>query len=333
MGDFSKSELHQLVVETIIENDWNVLYLNDVRSRPFNIRIYQGHESFQLRVYIWNLTPGGTNRKADEFRIQPKVGQFESGRDFKTLIIGWQSEIGVFGGWDLRKHTGEIAYSGSLQIKLPILEQAYQDGMAVQTKGNNEIAVAFRPEFFIEYVRSLEELHEFGRQRADFEALQSVLTNLNNEDATLNDSGVDQVTPARQTILQTINRNVRDAGFQRRVLRAYDHRCAFCSVQLKLVDAAHIIPVKHPTSTDRTDNGMALCALHHRAYDNALVTVTEDYEIIYSEDRMEWLRQLGRDGGKANFIAQLRKKIDLPPAVNQRPNIKFIKEANQLRKW
>lgn len=333
MGNLSKSELHRIVVETIIENDWNLLYLNDENSRPFNLQIYQGNESFQLRVYIWNLTPGGTNRKADEFRIQPKVGQFESGRDFKTLIIGWQSEIGVFGGWDLRKHIGEVAYSGSLQIKHLTLERAYTDGMAAQTKGNNEVAIAFKSEFFIEYVRSLEELHEFGRQRADFEALQSVLSKLNKEDATLNNSDITQVTPTRQIILQIINRRVRDAGFQRRVLRAYDNRCAFCSVQLNLVDAAHIIPVKHPTSTDRTDNGMALCALHHRAYDNALVTVTEDYEVIHSEDKLERLRQLGHDGGKANFISQLRKKIDLPPAVNQRPNTNFIREANQLRRW
>jgi putative restriction endonuclease len=42
---------------------------------------------------------------------------------------------------------------------------------------------------------------------------------------------------------------------------------------LKLPDAAHIVPVTFPDSTDEVTNGLGLCRLHHGAYDNGLLGV------------------------------------------------------------
>lgn len=104
-------------------------------------------------------------------------------------------------------------------------------------------------------------------------------------------------------------------------------------MQLKLVDAAHILPVSEPTSTDETSNGIALSALYHRAFDRGLVTLNEQYQIIVHDQKLEKLREIGFDGGTKAFSDLLRPVIIVPPAVNDRPNASFIKEANRLRGW
>ena len=57
-------------------------------------------------------------------------------------------------------------------------------------------------------------------------------------------------------------------GFRRRVLAAYQQRCAMCRLaRTELLDAAHILPDRCAESRPEVSNGLALCALHHRAYD------------------------------------------------------------------
>ncbi len=50
-------------------------------------------------------------------------------------------------------------------------------------------------------------------------------------------------------------------------------RCALCSVDVRiLLDAAHVVPVKDRGS-DHPENGIMLCANHHRAFDEGLVAI------------------------------------------------------------
>ena len=74
-----------------------------------------------------------------------------------------------------------------------------------------------------------------------------------------------------------------------------------CGVQLGLLDAAHVIPVEHPDGTDEACNGVALCALHHRAYDRGLVSFDEKYRIRFSKTRVEDLKAGGYHGGAEAF--------------------------------
>lgn len=77
---------------------------------------------------------------------------------------------------------------------------------------------------------------------------------------------------------------VRDQGFRRVIVRAYDHRCAICGVRILTADghtavaAAHIIPwsVSH---NDDPRNGLALCHLCHWTFDEGLVTFTDQYQV------------------------------------------------------
>ena len=116
-------------------------------------------------------------------------------------------------------------------------------------------------------------------------------------------------------------------------MRACNYSCAFNGIQLKLIDAAHIIPVNHEKSTDETKNGVALCALHHRAYDSGLVTFNETYKAYPNNSRMKNLKEIGHEGGIDKFLADLRPLLRVPPSVSDRPHTKYVSFANKLRGW
>lgn len=114
---------------------------------------------------------------------------------------------------------------------------------------------------------------------------------------------------------------------------AYNFKCAFSGIQLKLVDAAHIVPVNYETSTDDTCNGIALSTLYHRAYDKGLITFNEDYKIITNQKKIQELTNQRRIDGLDKFKNNLRKTINVPEAISDRPNVAYIKTANILRGW
>ena len=65
--------------------------------------------------------------------------------------------------------------------------------------------------------------------------------------------------------------------FRTRVLRAYDETCAMCRLRhAELLDAAHILPDTHPQGLPVVPNGLALCKIHHAAYDMNIIGIRPD---------------------------------------------------------
>ncbi len=331
MRTHRKYDLLEIIAHSVKDSGWNLLYVSEISQHPFLLKIYDHEKSVSLRVYIWNLTHGGgAARPKDEYRIQiTGVSHFERNEGEKTLILGWWKEAGVFAGFDYTKHTGALGASPSMQIREEFLRKALINGFSPCDKGNNEIAIAFRPDFFVNYVQSLEQLHSFGTSKKDFKILET----LSEQPLELNTELVEQTSRQRRTAVIQLSKKLRDSSFKTRVLNAYGNKCAFSGLQLKLVDAAHIVPVSSDTSTDETSNGIALSALYHRAYDKGLVTFNEQYQIIINNSELKNLKDLGFDGGMNKFVKDLRPIILVPPAISDRPNVSFIKEANKLRGW
>ncbi|WP_282782068.1 HNH endonuclease [Nocardia sp. CC201C] len=76
--------------------------------------------------------------------------------------------------------------------------------------------------------------------------------------------------------------------FRARVLRAYEYRCAVCALgQPILLDAAHIIADGEAHSSATVDNGLALCKLHHAAYDANYLGIAPDYTIHVCKSLLE----------------------------------------------
>jgi putative restriction endonuclease len=96
---------------------------------------------------------------------------------------------------------------------------------------------------------------------------------------------------------------------------------------------AHIVPVAVPNSTDETSNGVSVCTLHHTAYDRALITIDDQYHVLFSNSKRDRLREIGHDGGMDSFVRSLRPLILLPPAINDRPNIRYLRIGREVREW
>jgi putative restriction endonuclease len=61
------------------------------------------------------------------------------------------------------------------------------------------------------------------------------------------------------------------------VMRAYRGRCAICSLRERaLVQAAHIVADVEPEGIAAVVNGLALCAIHHLAFDRNLLGIDPD---------------------------------------------------------
>jgi putative restriction endonuclease len=84
-------------------------------------------------------------------------------------------------------------------------------------------------------------------------------------------------------------RDRRDPEFRVEILRIYDHRCAICGYDARLgttdlgLDAAHI-KWHAAGGPDTVDNGMALCSLHHLAFDRGALSLNDELHILISKD-------------------------------------------------
>lgn len=328
MARLSKTALLDRVLRSIEEGGRTVIVEDE--SHPFVLRVQSGSGFLRVRIYIWNVTHGGGRaRAADEYRVQVTgVDEFSNRGVDRALILGWWEEGGVFAAWDISKHLGAFGASPSLQILEGSLREGAVARVATQQKGNDEIAVAFVPSFLGDYIEEQPSIHGFAGSPVDLAAFRDVIANP--EDS--QDAVASGTSEPRRVVLAHVARKLRDSGFSDRVLRAYGQACAMCGVQLRLIDAAHIVPAA-TLNDDSTSNGMALCALHHRAFDRALVSIDEKFRVVLNPDRIAALEDENRLAGFPVFRKNLRAIIALPPATRDRPHPDFIREGNRVRGW
>ncbi len=92
--------------------------------------------------------------------------------------------------------------------------------------------------------------------------------------ADLQGEGIVSSEGARRYRWQEVRRRYHQARFRRDVLHAYRNRCAICSLrEPELVEASHIIRDSDPRGVATVVNGIALCAIHHLAYDRNLLGI------------------------------------------------------------
>jgi putative restriction endonuclease len=90
----------------------------------------------------------------------------------------------------------------------------------------------------------------------------------------------DRAKIRRQYITSLVRRRLHQQAFRARVLEAYRVQCALCRLRhQELLDAAHITGDALPEGEPVVSNGLALCKLHHAAYDRQFLTVRPDYRI------------------------------------------------------
>lgn len=305
--------------------------------RPARLRVLTGNKTTDCIVFLWTITPGGGGpdvRPANERRIQlTKVSGIPLEPGCRTLLGGWSEESGVYAFWDPRRHVRFSTRSPSLQVTSETLDVASRVGIATYLRPaatGREVVVATAPDSLLWYVENGLQLHNSEDDASA--AVDLVEATPEEERGFLDESQTDIQAARRYDLVQTM-RAYRDSQFRPAVLRAYGYRCAVCGCSLKLVDAAHIVPVSYPDSTDEVTNGLALCRLHHGAYDNGLLGVRSDYGVIVNPEVEKRLAELRLGMGLEDFKARLPQQITPPLVIETRPDPQRLIVGLQARRW
>lgn len=329
MPALSAAQIVQAIEDAFTESSATALLISQPRTHPRRFYITAGESSFPVWVYIWTLTHGGgAARPRDEYRIQltSVTPPLPENPDGPTLLLGYEPNTRCFAGFDLRKHRSFSMQSPSIQINISALREAARDGFAFMRKGNDEIAVAFRPDNMLAYCLNGENLHESGAD-ADVSSLLSKVVRFE----TVSDRELETIPPERRRVVSKVSRLARDSDFRRKVVVAYDRKCCVTGLQLRLIDAAHILPVGAEGSTDEVQNGLCLSPTYHRAYDRGLIYLAEDRRMLINARKKDELIRLGLGGGLADFEAHLGREIFLPADRTQWPRAEIIRAANGFR--
>jgi putative restriction endonuclease len=143
-------------------------------------------------------------------------------------------------------------------------------------------------------------------------------------------SGIDRLTDRiaegrRLYVTAQVQQRLHQRSFRDRVLRAYRDHCSICSLRhSELLDAAHILPDGHPKGEPWVSNGIALCKLHHAAFDSNILGIRPDLVIEIRKDILE-----EEDGPMLAHGLQERhnqKLLVVPKHLELRPRADFLEE-------
>jgi len=264
----------------------------------------------RLRIYLFTVTPDRSTpgaRPAGEFKIQlivegqerPERGALQFS-DAHTVLAGYSPDYGVFVAWEARLYR-TFAYSANVQVREPLLEEARKSGWAVaeprRLKASWEVRVAFSSGNLMTYLRTAREADARRLEARWREAFfVSKVPNFDAEPLPRRPGDLDEFVRRERRRLAS-SRLSRDARFAPRVKEQFDYSCALCSVQLEIVEAAHIIPVNDARSSDDVWNGLSLCPSHHTLFDARRFVVTPDLEVKIDITAVQFLHDSGRASG------------------------------------
>jgi len=112
------------------------------------------------------------------------------------------------------------------------------------------------------------------------------------------------------------------------VLRAYRATCSICRLKhYELLEAAHILPDGHPLGLPIVPNGLALCKLHHAAFDRYIIGIRSDLRVEVRPDVLEEPDGPMLKHGLREFHGA---SIVVPSRREERPNADFLAERYEL---
>ncbi len=328
MPALAPERLIAAITNAVSDSGYTGDLISPVRSHPRRFVITGPNAHFTLSVYAWTLTFGGRPALANEYRIQMTSvkSPLPMGAGGPTILIGYEPELNLFAGFDLQRHSKFTSGSPSVQIDRQALQRAETEGLSFHRKSNDEIAIGIRPDMFIAYAMNAPMLHRYGSEASVLRLLNRAV-----QLEQIPEADTQALTQDRQRVVRNVGSWARDAGFKRNVLFAYGNRCAVTRLQLRLVDAAHIVPVGAPGSVDQIRNGIALSPTYHRAFDAGLIYLDEQLRMRINEGRLNALQGLNLAGGADAFRQPLGQQIFLTPDANHRPLVEFIRRANTIR--
>ena len=328
MPKVSPRELVSAVLDAVQQSGWTGGLLSRVNENPRRFVVQEPTgEPREIWVYIWTLTPGGRPDRRTEYRIQRTgvTSPLPLNQDGLTLMLGYYPDLDMFAGFDVSRKRQFSPGSPSAYIDISAIHQGLQHGLAFNPDNDGVIAIGVRPDQFMNYALNAEALH---REGADASMLPVLSRAASLEPIAA--AELEALPAERRRVVQTISRLSREASFRQQVINAYGSRCAVTRTQLRLVDAAHILPVGAPGSIDHVTNGIALSPTYHRAFDNGLIFLAEDFTMRINPAKVVTLDTMRLTQGLEAFSSPLGR-IHLPADTHQRPLIRLIRQANKYR--
>lgn len=130
----------------------------------------------------------------------------------------------------------------------------------------------------------------------------------------------------RRYVLRQNKARLHQPVFRSTVLAAYENHCAVCNLaHARLLDAAHIVPDRHELGIASVVNGMAMCKIHHAAFDGGFMGVRPDLVVEIREDLL-----LEVDGPMLRYgLQELHGKrlMAVPNKASERPRKDLLEIA------
>lgn len=123
---------------------------------------------------------------------------------------------------------------------------------------------------------------------------------------------------------RTVRQRLHQRRFRYLVLNAYRSACAMCRLRHEpLLDAAHILEDRDDRGRPEVPNGLALCKIHHSAYDSGILGVDPDYHIHVRQTVLD-----EADGPMLRHgLQELHgSTLHVPRRPEQRPNPEYLAE-------
>lgn len=130
--------------------------------------------------------------------------------------------------------------------------------------------------------------------------------------------------PLKAYATRLVKQRLHQERFRCLVLAAYHRECTMCRLrQAPLLEAAHILPDRDVRGSPEIPNGLALCRIHHGAYDVGILGIDPDYKIHLRKDVPE-----EHDGPMLRHGLQEMhgRLIKVPRRVEHRPNRDYLAE-------
>lgn len=121
----------------------------------------------------------------------------------------------------------------------------------------------------------------------------------------------------RRYVVRQVRRRIHQTRFRGAVIPAYGDLCAICRLrEVRLLDAAHIVADADEGGDPLVPNGLSLCTIHHRAYDEDLVGISPDREVYVSPRLLD-----EEDGPMLEVLKGFhREPIEVPKRTALRPD-------------
>lgn len=133
----------------------------------------------------------------------------------------------------------------------------------------------------------------------------------------------------RRYIVQETRRRLHQPVFRATVLRAYETRCAVCALRhAQLLDAAHIIADREQHGIAAARNGLALCKIHHAAYDTYVLGIRPDLVVEIHTDLLAEIDGPMLEHGLKGRHGQ--RLMALPRARAEQPDAVLLEERYEM---